>query len=517
MSLSETVPVRPSAFGSRRWAARASMRTVALAAVLVVAVAIRATAVFTQTYVLFVDETFQYLEQGHRLAFGSGLVPWEFQDGARSWLLPGAIAGLMRAGALISDDPIVYLRLIRLLCVSLSLVVVLLGFRAGERCAGLAGAVVTGGFCAIWFDPIWFAPAVLTEVIAAHLIILGLYLDRRPAAASLQRQLAIGASFGLALCLRYQYAPAILAVMVWHYRLSWSAWRWVLTAGAAAIVLASGLLDFLTWGTPFQSIWLNVVRNAVQGVSAGMGVEPANFYVSYFDVTLRPLPLLVALAVVGAVRAPALALAAAVTLLEHSLVPHKEVRFIYLTIAAAPILIGLGLAELIGYLRTRFDRRLTALVAAASLAASICLSWWTGTVALGPRWQFDRANMLVFLAANRERDLCGLAVRDVWLWETGGYTWLHRDVPLFFADYDPDHTLPGVDRKLDLIVINRGQPVPQFTGDQFGRMTPRFSHMIAQQGHAEPGYSPVACFDDVARHGEPEVCLFRRPGDCGPR
>src|ERR1051326_1168315 len=237
-SLSETVPVRPSAFGSRRWAARASMRTVALAAVLVVAVAIRATAVFTQTYVLFVDETFQYLEQGHRLAFGSGLVPWEFQDGARSWLLPGAIAGLMRAGALISDDPIVYLRLIRLLCVSLSLVVVLLGFRARERCAGLAGGVVTGGFCAIWFDPIWFAPAVLTEVIAAHLIILGLYLDRRPAAASLQRQLAIGASFGLALCLRYQYAPAILAVMVWHYRLSWSAWRWVLTAGAAAIVLA---------------------------------------------------------------------------------------------------------------------------------------------------------------------------------------------------------------------------------------------------------------------------------------
>jgi hypothetical protein len=107
-------------------------------------------------------------------------------------------------------------------------------------------------------------------------------------------------------------------------------------------------------------------------------------------------------------------------------------------------------------------------------------------------------------------------VRDVWLWETGGYTWLHRAVPLFFADYDPDRTLPGVDRKLGVIIMDRGQPVPQFTGDQIGQMTPRFSHMIAQRAHAEPGYSPIACFDDVARHGEPELCLFRRPGGCTP-
>ena len=117
---------------------------------------------------LFFDETIQYFEQGHRLAFGSGVVPWEFDDGIRSWLLPGLIALAMRATAWFSDNPMLYVDLVRTLCIVLSMVIVLIGFRAGERDSGRLGAIVTGGFCAIWFDLIYFAPAVMTEVLAAH-------------------------------------------------------------------------------------------------------------------------------------------------------------------------------------------------------------------------------------------------------------------------------------------------------------------------------------------------------------
>lgn len=35
------------------------------------------------------DKVFQYLEQGHRLVFGYGYVPWEFRFGTRSWIAPG--------------------------------------------------------------------------------------------------------------------------------------------------------------------------------------------------------------------------------------------------------------------------------------------------------------------------------------------------------------------------------------------------------------------------------------------
>jgi len=506
VSLSETVSSPPVAFTSRL-----SLSVVALPAVLLIACAIRVWAVWTQTYIVYVDETFQYLEQGHRLAFGSGVVPWEFQDGDRSWLLPGAIAALMRLSSLISDDPLVYLRLIRLLCVALSLVVVWAGFRMGQRRDGLIGAVITGGLCAIWFDLIYFAPAVLTEVLAAHFTILAICLGLETGPHSPRRLLLIGALFGLACCLRYQYAPALLAAVLWRYRFSWPDWRWLLLGGLAIVLPLAGGLDALTWGSPFQSIWLNFLRNSIQGVSSGMGAEPGGFYLSYLDIALRPLPLLAALAIVGAVRAPALALAAAVTLLEHSLVPHKEVRFIYLTIAAAPILIGLGFSEVLAWFRTRLDRRFAA---AWFLLASAGLSWWTGTVTFGPRWQFERANTLAFLAASREPALCGLAVRDVWFWESGGYTYLHRDVPIWFADTDPGQPLSGPDRTLRLIVVLGGRLVREIPGDRLGAATARFSHMIANRGDAEPGFTPVTCFNDAARPGEPDLCLFRRMGGC---
>ena len=99
---------------------------------------------WTQVYVVYLDETFQYFEQAHRLAFGSGIVPWEFIDGARSWLLPGLIAGIMRATSVFSAGPMLYVRVTRSLCVVLSLSVVYVGYCLSLRRDGVRGAVVTG-------------------------------------------------------------------------------------------------------------------------------------------------------------------------------------------------------------------------------------------------------------------------------------------------------------------------------------------------------------------------------------
>jgi hypothetical protein len=248
-----------------------------------------------------------------------------------------------------------------------------------------------------------------------------------------------------------------------------------------------------------------------------MGVEPPSYYLAYLKFALQPLPILAALAVLGALRMPALALAAAVTLLEHTLVPHKEVRFIYFAIAAAPILIGLGLVEVVCELRKRLDRRFATAGAATLLLASACLSWWTATGTLGPRWEFQRSYTEAFLAAGRDPGLCGLAVRDLGFGLSGGYTYLNRDVPIFFGrrDIEPGQPIPGYDQPLYVIVLNHGQPVPQIAARRFGEATARFSHMIAYRGNAEPGYTPIACFNDNARlPGEPDMCLFRRPGGC---
>src|ERR1700694_3675293 len=44
------------------------------------------------------DENFQLFEQAHRIAFGYGVVPWEFRDGIRSPVLPYVLATLFWLG-----------------------------------------------------------------------------------------------------------------------------------------------------------------------------------------------------------------------------------------------------------------------------------------------------------------------------------------------------------------------------------------------------------------------------------
>ncbi len=53
---------------------------------------LRALVAITSDHVHYPDEIFQSLEQAHRLVFGYGIIPWEFQQGVRSWLLPGFLS-----------------------------------------------------------------------------------------------------------------------------------------------------------------------------------------------------------------------------------------------------------------------------------------------------------------------------------------------------------------------------------------------------------------------------------------
>ena len=475
-------------------------RALCLAGVLLLALAVRLGAMLTQTYVIFADETFQYLEQGHRLAFGDGIVPWEYHDGIRSWLLPGLLAGLMRVGVLLGDGPQAYLTLIRSACVLLSLSVVWVGFRMAERRNGLGSAVLAGGFCALWFDLVWFSPAVLTEMIAAHLVILAIGLGDERAEPSQRALLAAGACLGLAACLRYQYGPAMAAIALWQYRLRWARWRPVLAGGVPVALIAGGLLDWITWGAPFQSTWLHFLRNTADGVGSAMGVDPATYYLSYLDVALWPAPLLLLLAVVGATRAPAVGLAALATLLVHTAVPHKEVRFIYLTLTAAPILIALGVAALL----ERFGQRRPAWIAVLLLGWA-GLSWHGATgPALAGRWSFNRPSIEAFLAASRLPDLCGLAVRDMRLIDSGGQAYLHRDVPLFFSDSASEISLPDSRVTLRFSYQRHGRqdpirPIP----DQGG-----YNAMIARN---DPGMPRIACFG-AETPGQARLCLFHDPG-----
>jgi phosphatidylinositol glycan class B len=345
---------------------------------------------------------------------------------------------------------------------------------------------------------------VMTEVLAAHCAIAALYLG--DGVRTTRRVYWAGALFGLAICLRYQYAPPLGLAALWQYRRQPTQWQWLFLGAMSVLLPFSGVLDAITWGGAFQSIWLNFARNSLDGIASIISRQSPAYYADYLLIGLLPLPLMLGLAGVGARRFPSLAVAAAATLVMHSLVPHKEVRFIYLTIAAAPILIGLGAAEILKILTERYGDRVTTLGAPSFLAAAAALSLFIATGPLNARWSFERGMVHAFLAAHREPELCGLQVRDIPAWKAGGYTYLNRNVPLTFDPPPGEIRIPGLSTPLRGWVEREGGPVPQIRSP--------YSHVVAEAAHPPAGFNTVVCFPGDAQPGEPELCLFRRPGDC---
>ena len=95
-----------------------------LPVVLMLAFVARAAVALSGEFVLHPDEVMQYLEPAHRLAFGHGVRYWEYFYGARSWILPGAIAGVLKLfDAVGLDQPFWYVGGVKLAFCAVSLLV----------------------------------------------------------------------------------------------------------------------------------------------------------------------------------------------------------------------------------------------------------------------------------------------------------------------------------------------------------------------------------------------------------
>ncbi len=490
--------------------------------ILALAAGLRLWSLLTHSYVAFNDETLQYFEQAHRLAYGSGVVPWEFIDGIRSWLLPGLIAGIMRLLSPFEDSPDAYVPAVRLCFVAMSLVVPWLGWRIGEARFGLPGAVAGGLMGAFSYELVYFAPAVMTEALAAHIALLALYLgETAPGGGmmAMRRLVFTGALFGVAAVLRYQYAPALALAALWQHGRSL---REVLVLAIGALVtvlLFGGVLDAFTYGAPFQTIWLNFQRNALDGISVAMGTEPWYYPVAYFAAAWGGLaPLLALLALVGAMATPSLALLMMATLAVHMLSPHKELRFTYLALAIMPLLIGYGIA---GVLRAAGRLRWLPGWACGAAAVAILATLLAGGEAMIARrhatpldaWHRNRSTLLAYAAARNVPGLCGLGVRTEWVYFTGGYTYLHRDVPIYFETFAAAQRLEGSGFHMRLKVVRDGRPVPQYPDLALLGATDRFNVLIGRFWDRLPGFVPVACFGRGTADDR-RICVFHRPGPC---
>ena len=239
-------------------------------AVLALAFAVRAAVALSGDFVLHADEIMQYLEPAHRLAFGNGVVYWEYLYGARSWLVPGAVAALLRLFDLAGlGEPAWYVGGVKLAFCALSLAIPAGMYIFARRHFGetAARAALLAG--ALWYELAVFAHKPLTEFVATAPLagLLALCASRspdRPRAVWQAAALAV-----LAAAVRMQYAPvalALLAVVFVRTRR-----KPLLALAAAALAGAVGVFDAVTWnGGLFHSYVTNLRFNlAVGGALSG--------------------------------------------------------------------------------------------------------------------------------------------------------------------------------------------------------------------------------------------------------
>jgi hypothetical protein len=409
-----------------------------LLAALAAGAALRGWLALTDAGIAWPDEIYQSLEPAHRLVWGQGWVALEFREGLRTWVLPGLVAGVLEvARGLGLSRPALYVPAAKLVFAAVGVATAWATARLARRMgAGPLEAAAAGALWALAAPAIYFAPRGLSEPLSALPVTLGLAWAL-PAEAS-RRERVLGASLlGFAVLLRLQDALLCVALVgAWLARR-----RWRESAEMVAVLLGwallLGLIDRLTWGGWFHSAIAYWRYNWVQGHGALFGASPPGYYLRTLWSSMPTVAALMVPAVLlGAFRAPALAATVALFLGVHSAIPHKELRFILPVLPAAMALAGVGLAVA----ATRVDRRIP--VGLALLAAVVSGARFH-TLTFGDLGAYDgqrdgvsaygdfAAVNRLLLVASELPGLCGLKVEATHIAWAGGYTYFHRDAPMY--------------------------------------------------------------------------------------
>jgi hypothetical protein len=291
---------------------------------------------------------------------------------------------------------------------------------------------------------VYFGARTLSEVVAGHLLVVALYVLEPGYRVSSYRRLFVGgALLGLVLVTRIQLAPAVAIVALWT---NWRGDReriLSMLTGAAAVLVAAGILDAATLGYPFASIWRYVVYNLYYGVSSTFGVEPGSYYLlGELGVWGGACATLLVLTTLGALRMPLLLVVAVSIFATHSAIAHKEYRFIYPTVLLLMVLSSIGLAQIADWARDWLIDRGKARTVAILASNALALGWWclaSYQVWNGPTLTGHRQRMHDSLAAAsfvaQRPAICGIGLYGLngedW-GVYGGYTYFHRPAPIYW-------------------------------------------------------------------------------------
>ena len=337
--------------------------------VLALAFVARAAIALSGDFVLHPDEIMQYLEPAHRLVFGNGVTYWEYFYGARSWLVPGLVAGVLKLFDIVGlGQPAWYVGGVKLAFCAISLLIPA-GMYFFARCHfGETAARVALLMGAFWYELVGFAHKPMTEFVATALLASLLALCVRP--DKMRVVLTVAMLAVLVAATRVQYAPLALLVLGLFFLRTEK--KMQLALAAVAVFVAVGIFDAITWdGGLFHSYVVNIRVNLALG-DLRAGESPFYQFLYWLLIANMGLVALCVLALPDFRRYGFLLTLIALTLLIHSTQSHKEYRFIFVVIPLWLLIaadFAVWFASRASKGRSRLSLGPTSLVLAASFAA----------------------------------------------------------------------------------------------------------------------------------------------------
>lgn len=474
------------ASGVKRWALGDSPMKSAVV-LLPIAAGPRIWTMIVDQGVFWPDEIYQSIEQAHRVVFGYGMVPWEFRDGARSWVYPGILAGVLKFfsffGRMTGPDVVHAAKGFMVLIAVLGLLATM---KLANRIGGETAAFLAGVWYALFPSTIVYGSRCMSEMASGPTLVAAAWLAFD---GGRKKELLAGALAALAIYLRYQ--NGLIGVGLGLTLLLRRRWWDTLWFSLAAVVVGilGGWLDKLTWGEWFHSFFVYWKFNVTEGKASKWGVADASYYATtVWTATGWPLVLIALGYLLSLRRTAVLTLTLGLFVAAHVATPHKEYRFMMPIVPLVLAVSAGGLAWILDKLPDVRGKKTVSWVAAAlgSLTGAF-LAYKLATitfcdmgsfcdVAVGktPPWHHEEGPNLSFWEAGQHNDLCGIGMSGVPLISSGGYSYLHKNVPILSA---------GDTRGANYMAIPRLRPPP-------------------------PNYRLVGFYGDFA--------LFKREGGCEP-
>ena len=320
-------------------------------------------AIFSKGYI-HPDEIYQSIEVVNYGIFGRGFIPWEFIEGARSWVYPGIVYIIFKIMIFFGATDIEIILIgVRLFSGLLSMSMVITAYFFGKELYNKKAGIFASLFIGIWYDFIFWSTRTMTDGIAVNFVFLAVYFGFRVKKSESWKQelseiktkkeirdsFLAGLFLGIAYIFKFPTIIFGLPLLVWF--LYQKRWRGVLCfiSSVIIVVILHGVFDYFTWGTFFQSTIEFFEYNIISGKNAEHGAYPFYSYIAFFAYYYSIFSVLFLLFVsIGFKRNRGtilLVLASLFFIVIFSFISHKEYRFILPIMPLFSLIAGNGIVN----------------------------------------------------------------------------------------------------------------------------------------------------------------------------